>query len=136
MDLTWKIAIGVCVGILLAAFSYEAIQAARLRLALEEAKRQASAELLAQQRAQRQAQATAELQRARQAQASASLAAAQQRAVEMAKLAQAEAREAKEEAWKRFYQPNPACKANWTVDCANSYIAAKRAFEARYAQQR
>jgi hypothetical protein len=30
--------------------------------------------------------------------------------------------------WDRFYKPDPRCSASWTVECANSYIRAKRKF--------
>lgn len=33
--------------------------------------------------------------------------------------------------WKRFYQPSPPCRSNpGTVDCANEFIRARRAFDA------
>ncbi|MGD9773205.1 hypothetical protein [Diaphorobacter sp.] len=44
-------------------------------------------------------------------------------------LAAAQKREAE---WNRFYQPSASCAANpATVDCANEYIRARRAFDAR-----
>jgi hypothetical protein len=43
--------------------------------------------------------------------------------------------EARERAWAAFYRPSPACRDASTTECANAYIRAKRAFEARYAAQ-
>lgn len=34
-------------------------------------------------------------------------------------------------AWERFYRPSAHCKADWTVDCANTLIRARKAFAAQ-----
>ena len=35
-------------------------------------------------------------------------------------------------AWERFYRPSAQCKADWTVDCANTLIRARKAFAAQH----
>lgn len=39
----------------------------------------------------------------------------------------------REAAWKRFYQPRPACLESSSVECGNEHIRARREFESRYA---
>jgi hypothetical protein len=42
--------------------------------------------------------------------------------------------ERKDRAWAKFYRRSPVCEAAATIECANDYIRAKRAFEERYAR--
>jgi hypothetical protein len=51
-----------------------------------------------------------------------------------ARRAAAAAVDRKARAWDKYYSPPPGCSDAATVECANSYIRAKRAFEERYAR--
>jgi hypothetical protein len=124
MDITWKIAAGVAVGILSAYFSWEAITTARVRYAAYEMQQSIKAEQAqtAERIRQQQAYNAQQQEQARQQTA------IQQRQTEQHKLAVMEQKEAQADAWKRFYQPTPECQKNWTVQCANTFIVAKKAF--------
>lgn len=123
-----KIALGVFIGGLLAAFAYEGIVAWRL----EQAAKQVSQALKNQQAVQDQSRLEQErLHQNRQ------LAAEQQRQKAAAIHAERVAAEKrKEAAWLNFYQPSITCRADPSRgDCADAYIRAKKAFEATYKNQ-
>lgn len=40
--------------------------------------------------------------------------------------------QAKAQAWEKFYQPSAFCREHATVECANLYIRARRAFDAQW----
>ena len=139
MEHVLKTAVGVFIGGLAAAFAYEGITTIRMEIAAkkvvhainqsaEESRRQSAiAQQAAAERAATDAQARAaaeQVERVRQAEMQRQIAAAQN--------AQLNNSAAKEEAWKRFYQPSDACRASWTGDCADAFIKAKRAFDAQY----
>lgn len=47
----------------------------------------------------------------------------------------ADARRKRDAQWQAFYRPSASCKENSaTVDCANEFIRARRAFEEKYGQ--
>lgn len=45
---------------------------------------------------------------------------------------EAERKNKRLEAWKRFYQPSLQCQADWTVECANALIRARARFDDQY----
>jgi len=128
-----QIAIGVALGIIAAAAVIWGYQEWRLRVAAEQLKQT----LQAQAAALRAEQVRSEEAAYRARQAAIQQAAKQQRATEAAKRAVFDERERKEQAWDRFYQKPRHCDettgGSWTVDCANQFIRAKRAFEEKYA---
>lgn len=133
MEDTLKIAVGVFIGALAAAFTWEGIQTIRVEIALKKATdqiREANAQAQAKSRAQ-QAKETAELNQQRQERED-----AQQNAVEAERLGQVREKD-KAEAFKQFYQPSPTCIAdpNQTT-CANAFIKAKTVFNSQYQPKR
>lgn len=125
----FKIALGVFIGGLAAAFTYEAILAYRA----EEAIRKASEEIKVQ-NARTNAEITKQNELDRQAREE------ERQRVERLRAAQAmearlesERRQRKEEAWAKFHQPSPNCKLDsGTAACANEYMAARKRFESQY----
>lgn len=120
-----KIALGVFIGGLLAAFAYEQILAWRMNDALKEVQaqtQQATAQMkrsleLAEQQRRRDREAQDEQRR---------------QALEHARQERLR-QERKNAAWERFYQPPEACKVDSaTMPCVNAYMAAKKRFELQY----
>lgn len=129
MDDILKIAIGVFIGALAAAFAWEGIQYVRLQVAAEQAKQEmqrAQRQMREEQRARDQAQAEAD-QRRRDT---------QRRQEEQARAAADARRQAerdKEAAWQRFYKPSVACQRDpTTMPCANEHMKARKLFEVQY----
>ncbi len=134
-----QIAMGVAAGIVFAAAVVLAFNEWRTRAAAEEAARvfqQLATEQQRRQAAQAEAAARANAQREAVARERRQAIANQQRTVENWKRSELDARNRKEKAWERFYRKPPRCDealgGSWTVDCANEYIRAKRAFQERY----
>lgn len=127
-----KLSLGVFVGVLAALLAHEAINVWRLERAARQLVQQAEQQVKAARvQAARQQQQQLENQRRQEE---------QQKAITMAdQLAQRferERRARKEAAWNAFYQPSPACRADAvTAACANEHIAAKKRFEAQYADR-
>lgn len=124
-----KIALGVFIGGLLAAFTYEGIQAWRLQHAAQ----QAAEAFKARQAQQDQVRWEQERLRTDREQANekqrqkAAAAQADRIAADKAKAAR------KEAAWAQFYQPNVTCRADPSRgDCADAHIRARKVFEATY----
>lgn len=82
--------------------------------------------------AERQARREAELQ-LRESLRSQSIARQQHLEYDRKRAAMAEA-DRREHAWSRFYRKPAVCDDAATVECANAYIRAKRAFEEKYAR--
>jgi len=124
-----KIALGVFIGGLAAAFAYEAI----LTYRAEEAMRKAAQEIKDQ-----AARTNAEI--AKQNELNQQAREEERERVERLRAAQAiqarlesERRQRKEDAWAKFYQPSPNCKLDsGTTACANEYMAARKRFESQY----
>jgi len=135
----WLMAAVIGVAVLLIAVHQ--VRDWRARVALEDAAR-ANAE--AQQRAQLQAdlqrredearrqrlQAQIDQQEALKTQAIRE----RQQADEQARQAAEAETERKEKAWAKFYRRPPACTDAGSLECANSYIRARRTFEVKYAR--
>ncbi|KRA06608.1 hypothetical protein [Acidovorax sp. Root568] len=125
----FKIALGVFIGGLAAAFAYEAI----LTYRAEEAMRKAAQEIKAQ-----AARTNAEI--AKQNELNQQAKEEERQHMEGLRAAQAlekrlesERRQRKEDAWARFHQPSPNCKLDsGTTACANEYMAARKRFESQY----
>lgn len=131
-----KLSLGVFIGALAALFAYEAINVWRLehaaRQLVQQAEQQGKA-ARAQAARQQQQQQQQQLENERRQEE-------QQKAITMAdqlaKRLERERRARKEAAWNAFYQPSPACRADAvTAACANEHIAAKKRFEAQYADR-
>lgn len=129
MDDVLKIALGVFIGALAAAFAWEGIQYVRVKAALE----------LANQEVKRAAAKTREEQRQREQQlqdAERHRLAVERQIQEQAR-ADAEVRKraeaAREAAWQRFYKPSEPCRVDpSTAPCANEYMRRRRLFEVQY----
>lgn len=125
----FKIALGVFIGGLAAAFTYEAI----LTYRAEEAMRKAAQEIKAQ-----AARTNAEI--AKQHELNQQAKEEERQRIEGLRAAQAlenrlesERRQRKEDAWARFHQPSPNCRLDsGTTVCANEYMAARKRFESQY----
>jgi multidrug efflux pump subunit AcrA (membrane-fusion protein) len=136
----WKIAIGVCIGSLIASAITWAAAEARIRWELQEASAALAEQTARAQRTASQAQrdAIAAIQRAAREQEQAGAEqrrqlAEQQRAESDRRRVSQEESSRKEAAWRRFYKPSPACvTASTSIECANEHIRATRAFEAKY----
>lgn len=59
----------------------------------------------------------------------------QQRLTEQAQRASVSDAERKERAWAGYYRKPPGCADSASLECANHYIRARRAFEAQYARE-
>lgn len=132
----FKIALGVFIGALLAAFAYTKYMAWEVERSLGPAlsslnretqrmKSESSRQFqqLEQQRQQREAAEQIE----REAQAE------QARQKRLQQQAEADRDARRQEAWERFYQPSAACKADSsTMTCANAFMAAKKRFLEQY----
>jgi regulator of protease activity HflC (stomatin/prohibitin superfamily) len=124
-----KIAIGVFIGALAAAFTWEGIQTIRVEIALkkasEEMKRSTEA-TQARLNAQQQTR-TQEQQRIGQEQQANAQRAAESQLLDRQRI------QDKAEAFKRFYKPTTSCAADPVqMDCANAHIKAKTIFESQY----
>lgn len=126
------IAAGVAIGVLVAAGVIWMCWLLQLRLVADEAAKQAQ-QAAARVHAEQQRQA--EDAQARELQRRTTEAAAQRTAEERKRHAADEAQR-KDLAWSRFYVKPARCDesrgGNWSVDCANEYMRAKRAFEELY----
>ena len=136
MEIVFKTAVGVFIGGLAAALAFTEIQTVRIEIAAKKALSQIASEV--EQASDRQAKAQ-QAEALRQAKIKADEWQRMQAAQNMA--AQMEAQElvskrAEEAAWDRYYQPNAACKANWTGNCADDFIVAKRKFKEHYRPSR
>lgn len=113
-----KVALGVFIGAMLAAFAYELL----LDWRMERAARQVAAEL----REQDQRRSAAAEKRRQQI----------QRMQDMQVLAQRQERERKERkdrAWQAYFTPSPACRLDpLTTPCANAHLAARKRFDETY----
>lgn len=129
MDDVLKIALGVFIGALAAAFAWEGIQYVRVQVALElatqDAKR-AAAKAREERRQREQAQQEAD-QRERQVQ----LERLEQARADAEVLRRAQL--AREAAWQRFYKPSAPCRVDpSTTPCANEFMRARQLFDVQY----
>lgn len=136
MDDMFKTAVAVFIGGLAAIFAWEGIHLFALQVAAADASRQLQAEMRKMEDQNRANAAAIEAQAAAraQAQADADARTREQLAESQRQNAAAQAnaaayKAARDEAWKKFYQPTDACRATWTGDCADAFIKAKRAFQ-------
>jgi uncharacterized membrane protein YhiD involved in acid resistance len=133
MEDTLKIALGVFIGALAAAFTWEGIQTIRVEIALKHASdeiRKANEQAQARSRAQ---QATAMAEQNRQAQEAED---AQRKAIEAADLAKLREKD-RAEAFKRFYQPTASCATDPNqMACANAFMKATTVFNSQYQPKR
>lgn len=130
------IALGVAAGIVIAAAVIWQFSEWRMRVALEDIQvKLRAAEAATQQQAVAQA-ARVEAERLAEQRRIAE----GQRVAEQLKRQALDRAEAKEQAWKRFYQKPVRCDdsrgGTWSTECANEFIRAKRDFELRYAEGR
>ena len=136
----WKIALGVCIGSLVASAITWTVAETRLRWEVEQAATALKLEAAKSQRAMAQAQQDAAFATQRAARQQEQLDAEQRQRLAEQQRVEGDARRGvqdevnrKEAAWKRFYKPTPACAAeSLSVECANAHIRAKRAFEAKF----
>lgn len=129
MELILKVAVGVFIGSLAAIFAWEGIHLVAARYAVIQAEEAMKQTL----RDQRKRDAEAARQRAAQEAEQRAREAEVERAAAAASVERERARVAKEAAWKKFYQPSPACQADRsTMECANAYMRAKTQFEGTY----
>lgn len=124
-----KIFIGVFLGGLAAAFTYEAVVEWRI----EQAAKKAMTEF------QRQMDKTnADMERQRRAEEKARTQAEEEAARKRSALAlvdrlERERKARKDAAWAQFYKPSPNCQVDsGTHACANEYMAARKRFESAY----
>lgn len=129
MDEVLKIALGVFIGALAAAFTWEGIQAVRLEIAMEQAKMKMQEEIkISKARQAERDRAQYEEQQRNQREAEE----ARQRQIELAQI-EIQRKRDKEDAFKKFWQPTPSCKADPVQnECANSYIKAQTIFNSQY----
>lgn len=131
MDSILKIAIGVFIGGLSAMFAWEGIHL----LAAEYAAIRASEAMKQSIQDARKRDAEASRQRVDDEMARRAREAQAERDAAAAGVERERARVAKESAWKRFYQPSAACRADGsTMECANAFMRAKKDFERSYSQ--
>lgn len=129
MESVLKIALGVFIGALAAAFTWEGIQAVRVEYALKRASQELQRANADMQRRERDAS----IARAEQGRQEAAATAAAQRDVEARRAAELQRRAAREDAWKQFYQPSPPCRLDsGTADCANEFMRARKRFDQSY----
>jgi hypothetical protein len=130
MDDVLKIATGVFLGGLAAIFAWEGIHVIALEVAAREAAKQMQAATQqAAEQSRLQAEATAKARAAADQAARTQQAQMQRQQADASAQAQAW-KEARETAWKQFYQPSEACRVNWTGECANAFAKAKLDFQA------
>lgn len=135
-QLPLQIAVGVALGIIVAAAVIWGGKLLMLRLAAEAVSRS-----LREQAAAVEAQRNRDEEAAARArQAAIVQAAARQRTAEVQKRAVVDEKDRKEQAWARFYQKPARCDeatgGAWTMECANQFIRTKRDFEEKYAAGR
>lgn len=134
LPLALHIAFGVAAGSIVASICIFCLWQWQMRAAAEEAATQLRASAIA---AQAAAVRSAEIARRAEATKRLELAAAQ-RAVEERKRGLLEQNQQLEAEWARFYRKPAHCDegrgGSWTVECANEFIRAKRAFAERNAQ--
>lgn len=127
-----EIAIGVTLGILVAALVIWQVAEWRAGRAVEDFARNVQNEAA---RIDRQNREQMEAQQRQAAQQRAAVAASQ-RAAEDVRRQAVDADTRREQAWARFYKKPAQCDESrggtWTVECANDYIRAKRTFDERY----
>lgn len=133
MDDVVKIAVGVFIGALAAAFTWEGIQTIRLQIAAHEANEELS-------RATARAKAESERRAAQQEAAKDQQEATQrerERAIAETRQMNLQREREKAEAWKRYFTPSQSCMNDPnTMECANAHIRAKTEFEATYRPSR
>ncbi|CAN7261837.1 hypothetical protein LJR129_001170 [Acidovorax sp. LjRoot129] len=124
-----KIAVGVFIGGLAAAFTYEAILAYRTEAALRKIQENVKAETDRIKRdfaANQQADSDARYAAARDADQLRS-------AMALAQRLETERQQRKDTAWSHFFQPSPGCKADpGTTACANEHMVARKRFDSQY----
>ena len=124
-----KIALGVFIGGLAAAFTYEAILAYRAEAALRKVQENVKAETDRMNReaaARQQAETEARDAAAREADQLRSARALAQRL-------EAERQQRRDAAWAKFFHPSPSCKIDpGTTACANEHMAARKRFDSQY----
>lgn len=129
MDDVIKIAVGVFIGALAALLTYEGIQTVRAELALRQLNQQAQRTMQNLQRQEADRRAAESDQQARDQAA----AQQQQRADNDAREWQLYLKGHREKAWAQFFQPSAKCRQDsGTMECANTYMAAKRRFDQQY----
>lgn len=132
----FKIALGVFIGGLLAAFVYTSYMAWEMKRSLGQFNTALSKETLRMRaetnqaiqqsdRAVQQAAAAAQMEKDRIAE--------QGRQRQLAQQQEAERDARRQAAWERYFQPSPACRADSvSLDCANAFMAAKKRFLEQY----
>ena len=137
----WTIAAGVCIGSLSATFIAWSALEVRLRWEIDRASTELREQVKKTQSMQLQELEDAARTAQRQVRETERLAtekrqveAEYQHANETMRREAAEA-DRKDAAWKRFYKPSPGCEtAATSVECANEYIRASRAFLSKYSE--
>jgi len=123
------IAVGVCLGLLIAEFigwkfwQFELAaqaEAARAQVAKAAAEQAVRDQVIAAQRRAADAARTA-------------AAATAERVDEAHRAAESAEQQRHEQAWARYYQKPARCQITWDVECGNDFIRAKRRFEELYA---
>lgn len=129
METILKIAVGVFIGALAAAFTWEGVQTVQVEIALKQASdkmKQTAMEIDARNKAQQIAEQTQRDKNAREQQQR------QQQAEETRQL-QSMRDDDKKAAFSRFFQPTPECQRDRAqAICANAYMKARTTFESQY----
>jgi len=129
METILKIAVGVFIGALAAAFTWEGVQTVRVEIALKQASdkmKQTATEINARNRANQIAEQTEHDRNAKEQQQ-------RQQQAEEARQLQSLRDDDKKAAFNRFFQPTPECQRDSAqAVCANAYIKAQTTFEKQY----
>lgn len=130
MDDILKIAIGVFIGALAAAFAWEGIQTVRLEIAAQKMKQEIQqAQRRARDQEREKAKAQADFERERRAEQE-RLEGQRQATISAGRQAEQD----REAAWGRFFNPSAPCVADpVTMPCANEAAKARKLFEIQYA---
>ncbi len=136
----WKIAVGVCLGSLVASAITWGVAELRVRWEIQQAAHALQNQTVRAQEAHSSAQSNAALDALRAAKDQSQLELQQreellrQQREESDRIrARQEEAEKREAAWKRFYRPSAGCAASTvSIECANEHIRAKKEFEAKY----
>jgi hypothetical protein len=125
----WTVALGVFIGGLAAAFTYEASIWLRAEWALQQAQHKMQEEARA---AQARLQAEQQAARIREAERRGREAEQLRRQAEQDAARRTWAKQ-REQLWKEFFKPAPKCaEASTDMDCVNAYMRAKKAFDEKY----
>jgi uncharacterized protein HemX len=100
----------------------------------QEAQRQAQAQIEQMEREALARKAQLEAEQQRQEEKRVQALVEQQRAADAALRAELDAADRREKAWARFYRPPPHCETAATMECTNRFIRAKRLFDDKYAK--